>query len=315
MRLYSNISYNIIMESKEQLLSKLYYDPSGFQSQQKLYEQARKLDRSITMKEVRDWHQRNIERTRYYGGTNSFVAPHAHYEYQIDMFFISDLENQKFKIGMACIDIFTKFAVVVPIASKQIPDFMAGLLECLAKMAKKPKFIMSDEEGAMNSNDVKAYLKKQSIEVIQTRSHAHFVERFIRTFKFMLRKRIDYDVQQGKENIQWIDYVFPILLTYNHKNEHSATNMTPAEAGKDDKELHVKFNLELKAKRDRKYPPIGVGSKVKILLKYNKFKKEHQPMYSDLKYDVEKIEERHGLKFYFVNGKQRLRSELLLVKN
>ena len=51
------------------------------------------------------------------------MAPHANYEYQIDLFFITDLENQKYKIGMACIDIFTKYAEVVPIRSEQIPDF------------------------------------------------------------------------------------------------------------------------------------------------------------------------------------------------
>ena len=59
-------------------------------------------------------------------------------------------ENQKFKIGMAFIDIFTKYAVVVPIRSKQIPDFLAGSMECLTKMRKKPTFTYSDEEGACN---------------------------------------------------------------------------------------------------------------------------------------------------------------------
>ena len=53
---------------------------------------------------------------------------------------------------------------------------------------KKPTFIYSDEEGALTSNDVQGYLKKEKIEVIMTRNHAHFVERFIRTFNMMLRK-------------------------------------------------------------------------------------------------------------------------------
>ena len=39
---------------------------------------------------------------------------------------------------MACIDIFTKYAVVVPIRSKQVPDSLAGLMECLNKMQKSP---------------------------------------------------------------------------------------------------------------------------------------------------------------------------------
>ena len=69
-----------------------------------------------------------------------------------------------------------------------------------------------------------------------TRNHAHFVERCIRTFKMMLRKRIDYDMQQGKE-IQWNNYIFPILLTYNNKNEPSTIGITPAEATKEDKRI------------------------------------------------------------------------------
>ena len=88
-----------------------------------------------------------------------------------------------------------------------------------------------------------------------TRKHAYFIERFIRTFKIMLRKRIDNDMKQGKD-IQCVDYIFQIMLTYNNKNEHKSINMTPVEARKEDNQIDVKLNLELKAKRDRKYPPL-----------------------------------------------------------
>ena len=167
---------------KTDLLSKLYYDPSGFQSQQRLYKDAKQKDKTITMKDVKEWYSQNVEKTRYYG-TNSFVAPHAHYEYQIDLFFITDLDNQQYKTGMACIDIFSKFATVVAIKSKQSSDFLAGLMECLTNMKKKPQFIYSDNEGSLNSKDVLGYLEKQKNGIITTRNHAHFVERFIRTFK------------------------------------------------------------------------------------------------------------------------------------
>ena len=171
-------------------------------------------------------------KNRYHGSKNSFVTPNANYEYHIDLLVITDLEKkQKYKIGMACIAIFTKYATVVPILSKHIPDFLAGLMECLKNMKSKPMFIYSDEEGALTSNDIQAYLKKETIEVIMTRIHAHFVERCIRTFKMMLRKRIDDDMQQGKE-VQWYSYICPILLTYNNKNEHSTVGITPNEATK-----------------------------------------------------------------------------------
>ena len=64
---------------------------------------------------------------------------------------------------MACIDIFSKFAVVVPLASKQSADFLVGLMESLTKMKRTPNFIYSDQEGSLNSNDVKGYLEKEKL--------------------------------------------------------------------------------------------------------------------------------------------------------
>ena len=49
------------------------------------------------------------------------------------------------------------------------------------------------------------------------------------------------------------------------------------------------------------------------MLKYSKGKKEHNPLYSDMKYEIEKIEEKNNLKFYYVNARMRLRNELLKV--
>ena len=223
-----------------------------------------------------------LKKTRYYN-SNSFVAPHANYEYQIDLFFITDLENQIYKIGMACIDIFSKYATVVPIKSKQSADFLAGLMECLNNMKHKPTFIYSDNEGSLNSKDVVEYLKTKRIDVINTRNHAHFVERFIRTFKMMIRTRLNNDLKKGVGNVQWHNYIFPVLLTYNSKNEHRTTGMTPIEAAKEDKQPDVKAILEIKAKRNRQYPALAVGDRVKIMLKYDTVHKQHNPLYSDFK--------------------------------
>jgi hypothetical protein len=46
-------------------------------------------------------------------------------------------------------------------------------------------------------------------------------------------------------------------------------------------------------------------------VKKNKFQKEHIPQYSEINYEVEKIEEKEGLTFYIVNGKEYSRNELL----
>ena len=56
----------------------------------------------------------------------------------------------------------------------------------------------------------------------------------------MLRKQIDYDIKRGVDNVQWYNYIFPIMLTYTNKNEHTATGLTPAEATKEVNKLDVK---------------------------------------------------------------------------
>ena len=59
----------------------------------------------------------------------------------------------------------------------------------------------------------------------------------------MLFKRVDADEKKGKNNIQWVDYLGEILLTYNSKMIHSAHEMTPNEAHKKEKSFEGKTEV------------------------------------------------------------------------
>ena len=82
----------------------------------------------------------------------------------------------------------------------------------------------------------------------------------------MLSKRFEYDLKPGKDNVQWHNSIFPILLTCNDKSDPSTTGMTPAEATKEDKQVDATLILDLNAQRTRKYPDLVVGDLVKIML-------------------------------------------------
>jgi len=176
------------MSDKQSIISKIYFDKSGFGSKKITFEDARKIDKSIKMTDVDEFFKKNIKQKKQLRGYNSFVAPEANYEYQIDLMFFSDLENQNFKVGMACIDIFSKYAVVVAIKSKQEGDVASGILECLNKMGNTPQIIYTDDEGALKTEAMQKYFKEKNINHVVTRSHAHFVERFIRTVKMLYIK-------------------------------------------------------------------------------------------------------------------------------
>ena len=57
-----------------------------------------------------------------------------------------------------------------------------------------------------------------------------------------------------------------ILLIYNNKLVHSATDMTPKEATRPDNELNAYVKMKLKARHSRRYSHLAVGGKVHIYI-------------------------------------------------
>ena len=300
------------MQNVNQIISKVYYDKSGYGSLKTTLENVRKTDKSITNNDIKKFFQENVEQKKQLKGYNSFIAPYPYYEFQCDLFFLSDLEKQTYKVGMIMIDIFTKYMVVVPIKTKLEGDVISGVIECLNLMGGKPEIIYSDDEGSLSSNAINEYYIKKDIKHIVTRTHAWFAERAIKTFKQALYKRID---DSKDKNIQWIDLVYEVILTYNNKLIHSSTKFTPSNARLKKNELDVRLNLLLHKKHSRIYPDLNEGDKVKIYKKKKVGEKERVSYWSDNNYEVETISKSHGQNNFKIIGltKQFLRNELLKI--
>ena len=65
------------MTSKQDIISSIYYDRSGFGSRATTLKDAREKDKSITKKDVEEFFKTNVEEKRKMRGENSFIAPHA----------------------------------------------------------------------------------------------------------------------------------------------------------------------------------------------------------------------------------------------
>ena len=131
----------------------------------------------------------------------------------------------------------------------------------------------------------------------------------------MLFKRVEADEKKGKTNLDWADYIFQIMLTYNNKNIHTSTKMTPKEARLKRNEYAVKLNLELRALKNRKYPELNVGDEVKVMRKKAITEKERSSRWLSETFTVARIEEKLGQTYYHLEGRKRpnLRYELLKV--
>ena len=95
--------------------------------------------------------------------------------------------------------------------------------------------------------------------------------------------------------------------------KHSATVFTPKDARKPSNELKVKLHLNMNAKRNRVYPEVEVSDEVRIFRKRKPNEKERVGNFSQNVYTIERIDEKMGQKYYYVEGIDRayLRFELL----
>ena len=224
-----------VINDRDKVIAKIYYGRDGGRSAYKTWQDAKEIDPRITLDWVRGWFKTNVERKGQVGGAkNSYVAPRAYHEYQADLFYITDRQfpNQDLPFGLSVIDVFSKFAAVIPLKERKAEFIMQGLFKAFKTIGKQPEILYMDDEGALQSSWVSAEFERAGIQHIITTQSAHFVERFNRTFKNMIAQRLKRLKRgfrlTGKQAepdkaYQWSDLIDHVMLEYNNKNRHQKT--------------------------------------------------------------------------------------------
>ena len=293
----------------EAIIKEVY--ESNFGTAYETYKEAVKKDASIRLQDVKDYlSKRDDIQVKYKPKSyNSFVSPGANFEYEID---IMDIEAKNStsdtRYGLVAIDNFTKIAEVIPIKNRTPESIIAGLKKIIAEMGK-PKQLYSDEESSVKSAKMVEFLNRTEIKSVQTSTHAHTVERFIRTFKDNLYRRLDALKQDKKD---WYRHIDNIIKKYN-STEHSTIQIKPNEAGKPYNRLWVIWHLQNAAKKNRKYPDIKPGDMVRVHIKPKIGTKAHEPQWSSTRHKVIRTDGNSYLIDYLPKKKLFLRHELLKV--
>ena len=58
------------------------------------WKDAHEKNPSIKQSDVKEWFEQHVKKKTNVKAQNSFVAPHAYYDFQIDLFFITRLTDQ-----------------------------------------------------------------------------------------------------------------------------------------------------------------------------------------------------------------------------
>ena len=222
--------------SRDDIISNVYYNlETGFGSINETLKKAKEQDQTINRVDVENFmrKQPNKQITKY-RGSNSYTAPFARFEYQIDIMDMKPLtkepetkipiKNDEPRYGLVVIDIFSKLANVVPMKEKSGPITLSAMKESFDKMGF-PMSVYSDNDRAFQAG-VKDFFEKEGITHVVTLTHANVVERFIRTMKNMIHDRVRFN--RGS----WTVMLSKALDKYND-TVHSSTKMKPKDAHDD----------------------------------------------------------------------------------
>ena len=70
--------------------------------------------------------------------------------------------NQKLRVGLFLIDMFTRYLVVVPVGSKGKGIFPGGMIEALKRLNRKQKLLYTNGVTALNTQAIRDCLKKRT---------------------------------------------------------------------------------------------------------------------------------------------------------
>ena len=105
------------------------------------------------------------------------------------------------------------------------------------------------------------------------------------------------------------------MITYNYKDVHSSTGQTPNRARDKDNEFKPILNVSINAKKQKLYPELNVGDRVKSEGRKTIAGKERTNHFLKGEYTVEAIDTKLNLTYYTFEGYNRplMRHELVKV--
>lgn len=278
----------------EKILAEIYYNPkTGYSSFDKLYSQAKNIDKNIKKKDVKVWLEQQPTytlhrpaRKRY--PRNKVLVSAIDEQFQVDLVDLQSLSkyNDNFNYLLTCIDLFSKYAWAVPLKSKHARNIIMAFEE-IFQTGRIPVKIQSDQGTEFTNKNFQKYLADKDVDFFTTSSElkASVVERFNRTLK---EKMWRYFTKTN--TYRYIDILADLLHNYNNSYHRTIktypANVTPTN----------EVEILNRSYRISKVPVIfqfDIGDKVRVSKVRRQFEKSYWPGWSEEYFIIHDRVKRH----------------------
>ena len=187
-------------------------------------------------------------------------------------------KNKDIKYLLCAIDLFSKYAFVIPLKDKKGISIVNGFNKIIKQSNRKPNKIWVDQGGEFYNDAFKKWFSDNDIIMYPAYNEGKSVvaERFIRTLKNKLYKHM---TATGK-NVYY-DVLDDVVNKYNN-TKHSTIKMKPIDVGDNNKRVYVDEHNE----KDSRFK---VGDRVRISRFKNIFAKGYDPNWSKEIFFVDKV--------------------------
>ena len=179
-------------------------------------------------------------------------------------------KNKDIKYLLCAIDLFSKYAFVIPFKDKKGISIVNALNKIIKQSNRKPNKIWVDQAGEFYNHDFKKWLSDNDIIMYSTFNEGKSVvaERFIRTLKNKLYKHM---TATGKN--LYYDVLDDAVNEYNN-TKHNTIKMKPIDV-RDNKRVYI----DLHSGKDSRFK---VGDRVRISKFKNIFAKGYIPRSTEI---------------------------------
>ena len=220
------------------LLKSIYTDlrhPASFSSPYTLFRAAKQKNPNILYKDVESWLESQPVYTKYRRikvkyPRRKVLSRGLRYQYQADLVDYSALkrDNRSFTFLLTIIDIFSRFALAIPIKSKKGPH-VAAALEKAFKVMKPPRKLQTDMGKEFYNSHIKRVLNRYRVHHFSTDQplKAQIVERFNRTLRETIKQSMAY-----RKSLDYISVLSDFLYGYNARPHSAFLPFAPREVNK-----------------------------------------------------------------------------------
>lgn len=280
------------MDSKT--FEKLYHasKPFSFGSKQRIFDNLKLTEEEIN---------KNLKSSDIYTRYKQYKKPRKYspiYVYKRRELFQADLiaftnpeyikANDGYKYLFTVIDVFTKFAWVYPLKSKDCETTKKCFEDILSKCGELPEKLQTDRGSEFICAKFKNFLKSKNIHhyVSYSDRKCPVVERFNLTIQQILYKILDKN-----ESFRWIDYIDQAMKIYNSR-KHTTIKLSPTEAEKRKNETIVRkafIKRYYKAGLKPPKPKYKIGDTVRIWKFKRVFDRGYHENYTTQYFKISKV--------------------------